>query len=455
MVSVNSNNIIMPYYNVSQIRNNKTATPNTITPSVQKNRTNVTFGAGINTTNIRTSLATKEEKEKYNTVSHLLNREDRKLLDYTLKSGVLLNNNSNDKSSVLDNLYKMSTTQRADGLDNKKLVQSTLTSIANPYTITQKFGDIPKEYKNVVVDKLTNNSQNLIKRKATELELQNLFSGCCVAASEQFNLASKQPAEYARFAEGLTSPAKSVNKDIKFDSLSENTMDAIWLLNSFDIPYTAKDFKTAKVKLAPDENAYIRANIQQNYRDNQERSSIDVLMQSTFMNVASQQTYNSLNDKRAGKFSNEDSGLIDYEKTFLESVVEDKNTMSVTYQNVDENQTIVGYATDYDTVKSQLLETLDRGNNVIIGYTLADSSNKIIGAHEITITGHKTAPNGDLIFVCNDTDDDVDEPVEYPATYLIPKIHHAGLPEDIAMRNMDVTETWKYNIRELNNKNVA
>ena len=119
----------MPYYNVSQIRNNKTATPNTITPSVQKNRTNVTFGAGINTTNIRTSLATKEEKEKYNTVSHLLNREDRKLLDYTLKSGVLLNNNSNDKSSVLDNLYKMSTTQRADGLDNKKLVQSTLTLI--------------------------------------------------------------------------------------------------------------------------------------------------------------------------------------------------------------------------------------------------------------------------------------------------------------------------------------
>ena len=455
MVSVNSNNIIMPYYNVSQIRNNKTATPNTITPSVQKNRTNVTFGAGINTTNIRTSLATKEEKEKYNTVSHLLNREDRKLLDYTLKSGVLLNNNSNDKSSVLDNLYKMSTTQRADGLDNKKLVQSTLTSIANPYTITQKFGDIPKEYKNVVVDKLTNNSQNLIKRKATELELQNLFSGCCVAASEQFNLASKQPAEYARFAEGLTSPAKSVNKDIKLDSLSENTMDAIWLLNSFDIPYTAKDFKTAKVKLAPDENAYIRANIQQNYRDNQERSSIDVLMQSTFMNVASQQTYNSLNDKRAGKFSNEDSGLIDYEKTFLESVVEDKNTMSVTYQNVDENQTIIGYATDYDTVKSQLLETLDRGNNIIIGYTLADSSNKIIGAHEITIIGHKTAPNGDLIFVCNDTDDDVDEPVEYPATYLIPKIHHAGLPEDIAMRDMDKTETWKYNIRELNNKNVA
>ena len=227
-------------------------------------------------------------------------------------------------------------------------------------------------------------------------------------------------------------------------------MDAIWLLNSFEIPYKAQDFKTVKIKLAPDENAYLRAEIQQNHRDNLERSSVDVLMQSTFMNVASQQTYNSLNDKRAGKFSNEDSGLIDYEKTFLESVVEDKNTMSVTYQNVDENQKIVGYSADYDTVKSQLLETLDRGNNIIIGYTLADSTSKIIGAHEITITEYKKTPNGDIVFVCNDTDDDVSEPVEYPATYLIPKIHHAGIPEDIAMRNMEQTETWKYNIRELN-----
>lgn len=448
MISVNSNSV-MSCYNVSSARNNKKAAA-TATPSYSAG--SVKFGNNINSANIRTSLSTKEEKEKYNTISRLLNKEDKKLLDYSLKTGLLLNNNSNDKSSVLDNLYKIGTTPRAEGLENNKILQSTLQSIVNPYTITQKFGDIPDEYKNEVINKLTNNSTNLIKQKVAELEIKELFSGCCVAASEQFNLASKQPAEYARFAEGLSSPNKSVNKELKLDSLSENTMDAIWLLNSFEIPYTAKDFKTANIKLAPDDNAYIRAKIQQNYRDNQERSSVDVLMQSTFMNVASQQTYNSLNDKRAGKFSNEDSGLIDYEKTFLESVVEDKNTMSVTYQNVDETQTLVGYATDYDTVKSQLLETLNRGNNIIIGYTLTDSSQKIIGAHEITITGHKTAPNGDLIFICNDTDDDIDKPIEYPATYLIPKIHHAGLPEDIAMKDMDKTETWKYNIRELNQK---
>lgn len=446
MVSVNSNSI-MPCYNVLPHKAQQPVTAPKPTPSQAGN----TYYATNNiNTSFRTTLTTKEDNEKYKQVSSLLNNEDKKLLDYTLKTGILLNNASNDKSSVLDNLYKIATTPRAEGLENSKIMQDTLKSIANPYTITQRFGNIPDEYKETVVNKVTNNSQNLITRKSAEFELDNLFSGCCVAASEQFNLAKKQPAEYARFVEGLSSPNKSVEKDIKLDSLSENTMDAIWLLNSFEIPYKAQDFKTVKVTLAPDENAYIRAEIQQNHRDNLERSSVDVLMQSTFMNVASQQTYNSLNDKRAGKFSNEDSGLIDYEKTFLESVVEDKNTMSVTYQNVDENQKIVGYSADYDTVKSQLLETLDRGNNIIIGYTLTDSTSKIIGAHEITITEYKKAPNGDIIFVCNDTDDDVSEPVEYPATFLIPKIHHAGIPEDIAMRNMEQTETWKYNIRELN-----
>ena len=165
----------------------------------------------------------KEDNEKYKQISSLLNNEDKKILDYTLKTGILLNNASNDKSSVLDNLYKIATTPRAKGLNNSKIMQDTLKSIANPYTITQRFGDIPDEYKETVVNKVTNNSQNLITRKSAEFELENLFSGCCVAASEQFNLAKKQPAEYARFVEGLSSPNKSVEKDIKLDSLSENT----------------------------------------------------------------------------------------------------------------------------------------------------------------------------------------------------------------------------------------
>jgi len=429
---------------ISKPNNTECKTPQAVQAS------KLSFTSNPAAAEIRTNLSTKEEKEQYKVISQYLDRSGREMLNSTLKTGKLLNNNSNDKSSVLDNLYKMTMTQRANGIDPNIVLKDTLTAIYNPHTITQKFGDVPNEYKTGVINTLTNNSPNLIQRKAAEYQLDNLFSGCCVAASEEFNLAQRKPAEFARFAEGLTSPNKAVEKNIKFDSLSENTLDAIWLLNSFEIPYEAKDFKTAKIKLAPDENAYTRAQIQEKFRDNKERSPIDVLMQSTFMNVGSQQTYNSLNDKRAGKFSSEDSGLIDYEKTFLESVVEDKNVMSVTYQNVDENQKLVGYTTDYDTVKSQILETLDRGKNVIIGYTLTDDDKKIIGAHEITIIGSKTDNHGNLSFVCNDTDDDIDEPIEYPATYIIPKIHHAGIPEDIASKTLDQTETWKLNLRELN-----
>ena len=289
-------------------------------------------------------------------------------------------------------------------------------------------------------------------RTLAKLELHNLYSGCCPAASEEFNLATKNPAEFARFAEGLTSPNKSVKKRIRMDSLSDKTIDAVWLLNAFNIPYEANDFEYATLTIAPDKNAYIREAIQERYQDGEERSALDVLMQSTFMNVGSQQTYNSLNDKREKNFSLDDKGLVECEKTFVESIVEDKNITSVIYQKVDENQKVVGYETDYNTVRDQLLETLDTGHNIVIGYTMTDETNKIIGGHEITIIGARTDSNGELQFICNDTDDNNPYPIEYPASYLIPKIHHAGIPTKIAEKTMKQTENWVLVINDFSNK---
>ena len=54
--------------------------------------------------NLRTSLSTKEEKQMYSEVLSNLDRSGKKIMETLLKSGILLNNNSNDKSSVLDNL---------------------------------------------------------------------------------------------------------------------------------------------------------------------------------------------------------------------------------------------------------------------------------------------------------------------------------------------------------------
>ena len=448
MLSVNSNHV-MNSYTVSAVRPYAKMAETAPTNNAYASRPSF-CGVTGNDISIRTTLATKDEKKKYNHLTKSLDKEGRKMLNALLKNGSLLKNDSNDKSTTLDNLHKMVTEPRATGMDANLLLKHTVNTIYNPYIITQHFGDIPKEYENDVINKLTNNSQDETKRKTAKEEITDLFSGCCVAASEEFNLASTNPAEFARFAEGLTSPKKSVEKIIKLDSLSEKALDAIWLLNAFEIPYEAKDFKNVKITISPDENAYIREHIQERHQDPYERSPIDVLMQSAFMNIGSQQTYNTLNDKRAGKFSNDDRGLIDFEKTFLESVVEDKNITSVTYQKVDDNQKIIGYEADYDTVKNQLLETLNSGKNIIIGYTMTDEEGYIKGGHEITIVGSKTDRNGELSFICNDTDDDNPKLIEYPASYLIPMIHHAGIPTEIAEKNLTQVDNWVLGVREFN-----
>lgn len=75
-----------------------------------------------------------------------------KMLNVMLKSGILLNSNSNDNSTVLDNLYIMALKPRAEGLNQKILLETTINAVANPYTITQLFGDIPLSYQGRALD---------------------------------------------------------------------------------------------------------------------------------------------------------------------------------------------------------------------------------------------------------------------------------------------------------------
>ena len=390
----------------------------------------IPFNASMTASSVRTQLISNDEVNKYNTLTKIADKDTRKNLNYLLKSGILLNSDSNDNSTTLDNLYKIATTERAQGLNNEVLLRDTVQTLAQPHVVTQQFGNIPKQYAQKTAELANGDNPNVE------------HSGTCPAASIEFNLAQKHPAEFARFAQGLSSPEMSVEKTIKLNNLADNTLDAIWLLNAFEVPYEAKDFDKATLKFSPDKNAIVRAHIQTVDRDKSERSSVDVLMQSTFMQVGSQQSYNSLTDKRAGKFNQNDKGLIEFEKTFTESVVEDKNTVSVTYQTIDENAKLVGYETDFNTMKKQITDALNMGENVIIGYTQVDNTNTIINGHEITIIGAKSDKNGKLTFICHDTDDGVSRAVEYPEDYLLPKIHHAGLPQAVVKNDIKVVENW-------------
>ena len=402
---------------------------------------------------IRTTLSTKDEQKKYKELmEELVEPKYKRKLEYALKSGKLLKNDSNDKSTVLDNLYKIIKEDRDKGLDKTTILKECLDIIANPYVITQTCEDIPKEYQKAIIGLITGLDTNPKRIMQTKFELDNMHTGTCPAASIEFDLATKHTAEFFRIVEGLTSPKNEVLKKIKLDSLSNSSLEAVKILNMFKTPWQKENFDTATILLKPDKNAIIRARIQNNHRDKGERSIIDVLMQSTFMQLGSQQTYNSLTDKRApNEWTQDDGGLIEFEKTFVESVIEDKNTTSVIYQNVDEEGRLIGYTKDFNTIKKELLAALKAGHNINIGYTWPDpyNDNRLAG-HEITIVSYKVKPNGEGVFICQDSDDELERPIEMSEKELLPKIHHAGIPEVIANQDFNYEDSWKLTLDEYN-----
>lgn len=371
-------------------------------------------------------------KEKLEKLSETIKSEDGKiLLNYAHEKGILLNNDSEDKSTVLDNLYKIATEKRADGLDSEVLIKDLLITLAYPYAITQKFGNIPNEIREQVIKKASDTD-------AKTIDVKN--SSCCVAASIEFSLAKSKPAEFARMAEGISSPKMATQKTIDLNILDNNQDKAKNILNLFNIPYKMEGANKACVTISPDKNAILRSNIQTIDRDAFERSPLDVLMQSTIMNIGSQQTYNTLNDKRKiTDLSSNDTGLTSLEKTFAESIMTNTKRVSLIFQKLEEikdkdtvNNRLVGYNTSNNAIKRALLNTLGQGDNVIIGCTFLDENNIIQGGHEITVTGAKITPERKLIFICNDTDNNSMYPTEIHEDILIPSIHHLNVPADVA-----------------------
>ncbi|MGN0014668.1 MAG: hypothetical protein ACI37T_04550, partial [Candidatus Gastranaerophilaceae bacterium] len=374
------------------------------------------------TAGINTGLSSDEVKQKYSELSSVLEPETRVALSGLLKSGVLLNNNSNDGSTVLDNLHKIITEPRIRGLNAKTLVTEAIDEISNPGKITQTFGDVPDSVSRAVF-----RHPELGVRSKEEMDIGN-YSNCCVAASIEYNIASRTPAEFARMAAGFSSEDYSVSKDLKLTDIAEKRDDAMWLLEKFKLPYSIDDNDNIKVTIEPDRNAIIRARVQTSYRDEGERSSLDVLMQSALMNIGSQQSYNSLNDKRVGMFSNETTGLTPIEKTFVEEVATGTSKVPVIYQAIGEDGTIQELACDYETMAQQLVTALQT-DNVIVGYVDFNQAGQVIGGHEITIIDAGESPTGDLVFVCNDTADGNDEPIYILAQNLLPRLNHADLPK--------------------------
>ncbi|MBQ9245724.1 hypothetical protein IJ182_05605 [bacterium] len=381
--------------------------------------------------------------QKYDTVKSKLDKQGQQLFASLDSKGILMNQNSNDNSTVLDNLYNIATKERIPGLKDTQIINEVLKALDNPFTITQKFGDIPNEV-----------AQDIAKETGSDFPNQayNVVSSSCVVASMEFNLASKYPAEFVRFAEGLSSSSYSVDKKVKISDIADGTAECLWKLREFNTDsYLENNWENANIKIKPDRNAIIRARVQSSYKDKGERSCVDVLIQSALLNLGSQNTYNALTDERTGKFNPDKTGLTDMEKNFVERVVFQSPKVSVVYQEIDETGKLSGYRATPAETKQQILNSLALGQNVIIGYTHMDKEKNVNGGHEITIIGYEEDENKNGFFICNDTDDDIDTSIKISEKKLLPLIHHAGISREAFGKDDVYIEPWREIVEEFKN----
>lgn len=96
---------------------------------------------------------------------------------------------------------------------------------------------------------------------------------------------------------------------------------------------------------------------------------------------------------------------------------------------------LFGYTRDFEQTQRDLMAALDTGSSVIIGFVPVNARGMVLPGHEITLAGYEQdAKTGEVRFITFDSDDNNPDKVMRSARDLIPRIHHAGLPQPIAQR---------------------
>ncbi len=403
--------------------------------------------------NNRTNLS--DNSRMYKELSSFVDKKSQKNLKLLLNKGKLLANESNDKSTTLENLYKIMTKPRERGFDAKILIAETLETLVDPYIITQDFGKTPKDILPQIIDyendrvkqKLEEEKKNPlpeyerkpIEKIITAKDIDFSKGHTCPAASIEFDLADKKPAEFVRYIERLTSPDKCVTTKIKYSNISDDMPAAISIMADWKIDYKKLNSEEIEVTMRPDDNAYPRAEIQERFRAKNSRSTVDSIIQSTFMQVGSAKTYNSLTDLRS-EDTGGGRGLNQQEIAFVESISDDDGGKdSVTYMELDNDLTkLLKYNFDPKLTEKMLIETLNKNKNIIVGFlTDLDDKGNLLSSngHEVLLTGITKDKHGEMYFKYNDTDDgDYFAPSYIKVKELVRTLHHANLPKDIVKK---------------------
>ena len=397
-----------------------------------------------------------ERVKMINALKGSLKGESRKHLNNLLKAGVLNDADTDDGHSALYHLYAMATTRRGRGYENQKILSETLEILDRPYLITQKFAPLSENVAREILS--TRNAPGLNRAGVApggkplgwnELNVEN--SATCVSSSVMYYMAEKKPGELARHLNELTSPMNAFFEKARLDEISpDDPSQALDILKQNGIQYTMTGPGEVTVKVDVPLAGQLRAVDGQKIPGNQDaRNAIETVYQSALTHLATK-SYDPATDMRDSEVPGETSkGLTEPEKTLMETIIKDNGGVaSVTYQAVagkaapqpgeEGNSYLYGYTRTFEQSVGDIINALKMNEFVIIGITDTDETGAIVGGHEITITSaFVDKKDGQLKFVVADSDDGVPAPVVRTAKELIPRIHHAGMPVQIARQIRD------------------
>ena len=385
-----------------------------------------------NKLNKQRKTLTPKEQTYYAKIYGSLSKEMKVKFERCLKSGKLLQSNSNDRSTVLDNLYKIFSKPRAAEVRAKTILEECINILDNPIIITQMSEDIPEKYINKMADYVFGEEEKMrIERKSLaenpahmmnilddadeevinkeeELKrikdkLENRGVGTCAAASIEYTLATEHTAEFFRIIEGLTSEKKAVKKIINCNKANLTDDD----VENFKTPHNIKNGRM-EVTLTADKGAYILTDIQKNYQDDNERTTVDILIQSLIFQTATRGTYDSVSDKHAGYYGT-DEGLCAMEEEYVLRIITGNDIDTNEYVDDDLKPISTG-----EKIEKDIDAALSNGKLVVVGLKCRDNDQNPDG-HDLTIISKTKGLDGTEYYICKDTDE------EYPRPVLIKK----------------------------------
>jgi hypothetical protein len=392
----------------------------------------------------------------YKALYQSANSTGRKQLTRLMKQGVLQDTSSDDGHTTLYHLYKTLNQQPGAGFVSNRLMHIVLKLLDRPYALTQKPATLLDPYADrlLAIDGSATSQQRGLKqvyapKPHTKKDINIRKSYDCAAAATMYGMMDRQPSEFVRQVNGLTSPQRQFTKRVRLaDMLPGDPAGSMQILQQAGIPF--RPDRPGEVVITVKAPAQVTLRALSDYEKVRSgvivRDAVQTLYQMTLIKLGAGKGFDEADDTMMNP-DGSDAGVglpgdqIDLMSTLIEG---QGGTESVTVQVVngkanpgpgeDPNRAFLyGYSLPFEQTQALLLKSLKMGKMPMIGIMYNDEDGGFLGGHYLRLTGATQDPNTqELNFVAVDSDDDNPLPVTMSARSLIPMINRIHLPVSVA-----------------------